>query len=78
MTTNETPRATAITDLAADLDMDSVDAMYDVLDCVSTDATPVHVLIAASFTSDDDGDDLLHEIKHALAMCDDTDCPGVA
>jgi hypothetical protein len=80
MTTNETPRATAITDLAADLDVDPIAACMDVIDGMDTTSTRLHVLIAASFTSDDDGDDMVHEIEHALLECDGTgdDCPWTA
>lgn len=73
--TTETLRAAAIADLAADLDMDPISAAFDVVDMVSSDRTPLHVLIATSFTTDDDADDMIHEIEHALLECDGTDCP---
>ena len=39
--------------------------------------SPIHDLIRESFTTDDDFDDLRHEIEHAMGECDglDEDCP---
>jgi hypothetical protein len=74
MTTNETPRAARIADLAADLDIDPLTAVTQVADRLAFTMTPLHAMIAAEITTDDDADDLFHEIEHALLMCDDTDC----
>ena len=35
--------------------------------------SPIHDLIRSSFTTDDDFDDLRHEIEHAMGECDGTD-----
>lgn len=50
--------------------------LIDVMDLGLNDKTPVHRLIRDSFQSDDDFDDLRHEIDHATGECsdDDPDC----
>ncbi len=77
-TPNDIPRAVAICTLAASLDVTDVrDAVMDVIDMVPNSVYPVALLdlIRASFQSDDDGDDLMHEIDHETGACDDDpDC----
>lgn len=68
-------RARAIVELAdkINLDRDIQEVTFEVFDLGDTDSTPVHRLIRDSFQSDDDFDDLRHEIEHVLGDCRDTD-----
>lgn len=45
--------------------------LMDVMDLGLNDLTTVHRLIRDSFQSDDDFDDLRHEIDHATGECSD-------
>lgn len=77
---NRDDRATLILtayDLLPDPKDDIQTILMDVMDLGRTDATPVHRLVRDSFQSDDDFDDLRHEIEHALGECgdNDPDCP---
>lgn len=72
-------RARRIVELAdrIGLDRDLEDVLFDVMDGGDGTSTPVHALIRESFTSDDDFDDLKHEIEHVIGDCrdGDNDCP---
>lgn len=75
-----TDRATLILtayDLLPDPKDDIRTMLFEVMDSGLDDRTPVHRLIRDSFQSDDDFDDLQHEIEHALGDCHDgdLDCP---
>lgn len=50
--------------------------LMDVMDLDMGDASPIHRLVRDSFQSDDDFDDLRHEIDHAMGECsdDNPDC----
>lgn len=74
-------RILAAYDLLPDTDdkPDIQEILYDVMDGQGQydDASSIHRLVRDSFQSDDDFDDLEHEIEHAMQECtdDNPDCP---
>lgn len=73
-----TTRAQEIITLAAELGMtdELVNTMFAVSDNPHNLPTRLHSEIRARFTYDDDFDEFMHEIDHALGICSDAghDC----
>lgn len=77
MTTNNTPRAQAILIAAHAAGMTDQELITRLQEFIDQDfdviGNDVNKTIRANFSSDDDYDELIHEIDHALNVCNDDD-----